>query len=351
MNDDQTLGTPASEPANFDNQLASLINRVEGNAPMQPAATRARDEAGKFVKTDENGYSKPIEPEKVEEKSEVKADPVKAAKADGTKEEPPAEDEEDYLELAPEKDGEQPTRLKIAEVLDGYKKAKELSTEVETLRQQTSRMPVEVEKELGETIAARQQYLNGLQVISQLLQVPEPNIEYLNQNSPNYSPETYYAQVQQAQKSKEMLGALQAQAERARNEQTEAQKKIAEAKIAREMNSLLQAWPEFKDTKVQEKFVADAAREYNLTVDELKSVTSARDYQILRDALAYRASKAARETATAEAVKIVKAKPKLVRGSARQPSGKQAAYSDAMDRLTKSHSMEDGLAALRAMNL
>lgn len=353
--DEQSLGTAQVEPVNFDDRLASLINRNEGMTPAAPVeqarTPSARDAQGRYMKVDENGYATPVEPKPAAEAEKAESAKVEPAKA--AKEEPAAaEDDDDYLELPAEKEGEQPTRLKISEVLQGFNEAKTLRGELEGLRTQTRQMPAEIEKELSALVDHQTKYTNGITAITKMMQAPEPNLAYLDPNNPNYSPETYYAQVKQAENIKGLQAQLQAEADRVEAEQKANTLKLHNAKVEREMRSLLRDWPEFAKPEVQKQFVADAAKEYGLTAEEIASVTSARDYSILRDALAYRASKRAKETTTEQAVKVVKAKPKLVRGSARQPSnGKAVAYSDAMERLSKSHSIEDGLAAMRALNL
>ena len=88
------------------------------------------------------------------------------------------------------------------------------------------------------------------------------------------------------------------------------QEALDDAIWRREQQKLLEMWPEVKEDAYANKVREDASKYYGYSGVEIDSVRDSRQYAVLKDALAYRAMKDAKETA----VKVVKAKPKLVKG-------------------------------------
>ncbi len=344
---EQAATTAGQEPANYDSMLANLI----GNATGQEPRPQVRGDDGRFAgkapdKQDEDAQE--VDAKTPETDAAEKADDKAKGEAEAkTEDKAKAEaEDEDYLELPPEAEGKEPTRLKVSELLDGYQRAKTLESELTQARSAQARIPAEVETALTETMTSRQQYMRGLEVMARMLQVPTPDEALINPASDRYDPATYHAQMQQQKSATALQQQIIAEGQRAQQEHAEQSQQLMQARIARERSALVEKWPEFKDPKVVQQYLADAEREYGLKPDDFANVTAHRDYLILRDALAYRKSKATQETA----VKAVKAKPKLVRSGARQVTNqKTATYDGAMGRLAKSNSLDDGAAAIKAL--
>lgn len=339
--------TSATATDNFDADIAAMIgNNYE--APAKPAA--ARDDSGRFARTANDA-------ELVEDgAAEVKRgigdnkgpeleheEPAKPAEAKDAKADAAAEDDEDYIELPPEEDGKEPTRLKLGDVLTGYRERDTLKAEVEKLRAQPA-LPAEVEEIVVQSQQARAAYVQQAQELLKLMQPQLPSEELVNPNSPNYNPELYYQQFAQAKALINARNAIKAEAERAQQEHAAREAELTKVRLARVAKEVMEVAPEFKDPNAVKKFYADVSAAYGFSSQELDAIGDARVVRVLKDALAGRQSKATAETVK----KAVATKPKLVRAQARQTSsnGKVAKFQAASERVSRSGSLEDGAAAI-----
>jgi len=297
--------------------------------PREPEAAplRERDEAGKF---------KAKEPE-------AKA-PAKSVDA---KAEAPADDE-DYIEEPAEEEGKEPVRYKLSEVLNGYKESAKLKEELTKVKNAPV-MPAELETALSETIKARQQYLDGLKRTYEQTNVPAPDLDMVNPNSPKYNPEQFHATVTAYQQAQQQRAAIEEHYKELNTRQTQEQEAIRAAKWQREVAKLQTIWPEvLTDTAAQAKAKEGLAKHYGIDDAFLKSdlTLDHRIYALAKDALAYRESQAK----SAEAVKVVRAKPRVVHGQARQnTNSQQRASADGLKRLAASGSLEDAVDALSGL--
>lgn len=296
--------------------------------PREPEAqpiARDRDEAGKF-------RAKEVEPKAIE--------PAKAAEA-------PADDD-DYIEEPAEEEGKEPVRYKLQEVLTGYKEAKTLRDEL-TKARTAPVMPAEIESALRETIGAREQYLAGLKQMYAQQNAPAPDLEMVNPNSPKYDPERFHASITAYQQSQQTKAEIESHFKELSDRQSREQEAIRSAKWQREQAKLQTVWPEvLTDKTAQAKAKEALAKHYGIDDAFLASdlTLDHRIYALAKDALAYRESQAKQ----AEAVKVVRAKPKVVHGSARQnTSTQQRTSQDGMKRLASSGSLDDAVDALSGL--
>lgn len=256
-----------------------------------------------------------------------------------------AESDEDYLELEfADEEGKEPKRerLKVAEVYDGYRRAKDLEAEVEKLK--TSQpLPQHYEQALEATVAERMQYADALQRWAQFNQPRAPSRDLINPASPNYNPELYYQQMQAHDETVANNERVAAELERVQKLNEQQSNQLHRSRLVREAQALKAVWPELSDKATFQKVAADLEKHFGLDADTIKSVSDHRFYALAKDALAYRAAQAAKK----EAVKAVVAKPKLVRANARQNIDSKAAVRDsAFGKLAKSGSLEDAAAAI-----
>lgn len=132
--------------------------------------------------------------------------------------------------------------------------------------------------------------------------------------------------------------------------QAEQQENLQQIK-AREWQATLTEMPELKDSTKLQAFVSDVqvhGAHYKFTPQELANISlDHRQAVVLRDAIAWRKLQASK----AKVVQKVENRPPVQRGSARQSPeaqrGREARV--AMDRLTASGSLRDGVAALIAL--
>lgn len=287
--------------------------------------------------------AKPIEEAKAEEQEDEKPDDEAA---EAKTEDAPADDdvEQDFLEFEGE-DGE-PQRVELDAVWEAYNRVPELETQLADAQKATQALPAANQQAMAETLQARQQVINQIEQWQALSRPLEPNIEMLNANSPNYDPEGYAAQLeankQFTQQHAEAERELAAQREKAQEEQ----RVLDDAYRAQEQEALKEFWPELvENDATKAEFFKNMEKEFGLKPEDIAPVHDHRLFRLAKDALAYRSSQ---EKAKA-AVKIVRSKPKLVRGKARDPNPKGARRSAAITNLAKSGSDEAGTAAMAAL--
>ncbi len=256
------------------------------------------------------------------------------------------DDDDLEFEIPSNEEGKEAKRLKLSELYERYEKAEALEKEVETLRTQTKSVPAEYTAALQEAVQVRGQYLKGLEQIARIINPQAPSLELLNPNHPKYDPDLYYATATKFENDKANLQELRADQERLQREQDDQQQALNSAFFAGEREAILKAWPEFKDVAVRKQMGDDLIKTYGFDIKEIKGIADHRQLLVIRDALELRALKAKQ----AEAVKVVRAKPKLVKGAARNTTDPKAtAKSNAMSRLQTDNSMDAAARALKAL--
>lgn len=130
------------------------------------------------------------------------------------------------------------------------------------------------------------------------------------------------------------------------------QEQAAQLEAARksEAQKLLEKAPELAKPEVYQKFWADAvelAASVGITAEELGGLGDHRQYLVLKDAIAYRRLKAKHAEAKAKTA----GKPPVLQGSNRRSpeSVRQQSSSAALERLNKTGSVKDAVAALIAL--
>lgn len=264
-----------------------------------------------------------------------------------TQDEPEAEgvDDETFVEIPGDEPGKPGQRLALKDVFDGYQRAQQLQTEIEEVRRGTP-PPVEYDRAIYETTQARSDILRKAEIYARLLQPPRLNPDLLNENSPNYNPGAYHRQMQLAQEMEAQRQSIEAEMRSLQSEQQRDLEAISRAQHARERGKVLQLWPDLQKPDVARQVRDDLARYYGIDQEALDKTIDARAYAVFKDALAYRNAQKAQSTA----IKLVKSKPRIVKGSARDTSNpKEAQRSSAMQRLAQSGSMEDAADAIGAL--
>lgn len=285
--------------------------------------------------------------------SEADADPAKVVDLKTGKppetvtEQVETDDDEDLeFELPAAEEGKEPTRRKLSELWDKAEKAEALEKEVETLRTATKSIPVEYTTALQEAVQTRGQYLQGLEQIARIINPQAPSLELLNPQNAKYDPDAYYAGMQKFEQDKTNLAQLRADQQRLQKEQEEQSEVLNKAQMARERDALLKAWPEFKEQATRKAMGEGLIKTYGFDPEEIKGIADHRQLLVIRDALELRALKAKQ----AEAVKVVRQKPKLVKGAARNTTDPKAtAKSNAMSQLQGTGSMDAAAKALKAL--
>ena len=330
MNEDEVTPEVApSQSALSISEAAAMMGRV------RTGAEQPRAETGQF-----QAKEKEAEPEKqpVDKVVDLKTkQPVKA-------EEPPAEEEEEYFEFAPEKDGEAPRRVKLDDVLAAYEELPKVKGELEKVSK-VQPPPEQYVQAIEEAVRERTKMINSLQMLQQIINPQEPSLEMLNAASDKYDPDGYYAAKTRAEQQRADLRAINAEMKRQSDKADEETAALGRAHSVRETAALLKAWPEFEKEQTKRDFI-DGLRGFGFKDEEIGKISDHRQMLVIRDALKLRALEAEK----AKAVQVVRQKPKLVKGAARSSTdSKASARSTAMERLRATGSEEAAAQALKGL--
>lgn len=252
--------------------------------------------------------------------------------------------QEEWFELPPEKEGEKPTRIKADEVWAGYQLAQQLWNELHHAKHGAP-PPIEYDHEIAKTIGVRGQLERVLQHQLALLQPQEPDIEMLNPQSNSYNPEAYYHHNRLAHQQVERINAVRRELEAIHQDQAREQEALSRARHQREKSKLMTIWPELWQPEMSNRVRQSLSDFYQLDPQTLSTVIDSRFYAMAKDALAYRNQIAAQRTAA----RVVRSKPKLVKGQARSSNQKQQQYAQAVRKLATDNSVESAAEALGAL--
>ena len=300
-----------------------------------------RDDLGRFQRTQEEAGQEA--PEQAEgDDNEERKEPEQLSGEDAVE----ASDEDgEWIEIEGDEEGQEPVRLKLDEVYEGYQRAQQLEAELENVKTSTP-PPPDYDQAIIEAIDRGQQYLDGLRQVEAMLHPVMPDDSLINPQSPTYDPDAYFAQKQWAESQAQQLNYIQQQREAAEREVNERSEAVARARFAREQQKLMSMWPELQQEANAHKVREDASRFYGIDNETLNSVHDSRFYAVLKDALAYRQQQGASQ----KAVKAVKAKPKLVKGKAKATESKARRTSQrGMQRLMETGRPEDAIDALEGL--
>jgi hypothetical protein len=290
------------------------------------------------------GGEKPAEDENKVVDLKTGKPPEKAEGQEQTKAE--AEDEDPEFEFEPEAEGKEPVRRRLSELVTAFEKAQTLEKEVEDLRGKASQVPTEYAEGLRQIVEDRGRYLQSLEYVSKLFNPVEPDPNLANPNHPNYDPQAYWAAKEAYDRSKTAVEQIRKEYEAEKAKQDEQTKLLLNAYMAREREALYKAWPEAKSPEVAKQVAETLKRDYGFTDQEIAATSDHRMFLVVRDAMAFRASKAKE----AEAVKVVRKLPKLVKGAARSTTDSKAAgRSQAMARLAETGSIHDAVKAIEGL--
>jgi hypothetical protein len=259
--------------------------------------------------------------------------------------------EEDEIEITGE-EGQEPTRIKLAEVLEGYQQFKAIETQkaqiIERVEQETV---AQATTQLRQVEQVARQAATQVQAALQLLQPPQPpNAEtMLNPASPQYDPDSYHRQFAVYQRA---MGQFQQAQGVARELQQQAQQAAAQATEQREMaelNKLKRVWPEFGEKATTDSFISEMNKAYGYSPEELDaSLIDHRNALVARDALAYRKLMAksgdVKKAVETKKATLVRSKQESKTGSVTARDGKGQFVSGALANLKQTNS-DDAAAA------
>jgi hypothetical protein len=287
------------------------------------------------------------DPTQIDEPDDETEEKVEAKEA---KEQQQADPEEDEIEI-PGEDGEEPTRLKLKDVLAGYQEHQRFESQKAQIIENVERQAVEAATgQLRQIEQAGKQTAYMIQAALRVLQPPQPpDINMRDPRSQNYDPDRYEVARFQYEQAMQAHNQAQGVAQQLMQQAQQAEAQAREVRETRELQRLQRAWPEFGQPETTNKFIEDMSKAYGFTAQELDDVlVDHRQALVARDALAFRAMKAqsgdVKAKVEAKAPKLVRTKQEA-KGSAAQARDTGGRFaSDAKARLAKSHSDDDAAA-------
>lgn len=332
---DSSVSDAALVMPDFDDMDDPSPSETHSKEPTQPRAPN-----GQYAEKDQSRQEAPPQTRRNYQQT-----PEELAAAEQTEEiTDTSTPQEEWFELPPEKEGERPTRIKADEVWAGYQLAQQLWTELQHARHGAP-PPIEYDQEIAKTIGVRGQLERVLTHQLALMQPREPDIEMLNPQSQNYNPDAYYHQNRLAQQQRDRINAVTQELQAIQADQAREQEALNRARHQREKGKLMALWPELWQPDMANRVRQSLADHYQIDPLTLSTVIDARFYAMAKDALAYRNQITAQRTAA----RVVRSKPKLVKGQARSGNPKQQQYAQAARRLATDNTVESAAEALGAL--
>lgn len=320
MSLETAVAAPATTPeAAIESNIYDILGM--GGEP-EAAPPSNRDETGKF--------KKPDAPEPVAEEA---PEAVEAT----------AEDDEDYIEDVPEKEGEAPKRHKLSEVLQGFKKAQALEAELNEVKTRPIVVPEQFDQVIQQSVAAQQQMLARINQWKAVNEPQPPHPSYGNPNSPNYNPEAYARAMQNYHSDVERWNAVEQERQQIEHNANQQAQAVRIAQMQRNLAAIHEFWPEIKSEKAAQQVQADLVQhfgKYGMTKDLIAQIDHPAFYALAQVALKGLQSQATKE----QVAKVVQAKPKLIKGQARQATPTNPNRAANFERLAKTGRAEDAYA-------
>lgn len=257
--------------------------------------------------------------------------------------------DDEFFEIELEKDGKPvKERLKATEVWQKAQDYDRVAREFEDYRR-SNIAPEAWDQSIMQVQQVTDDLLQQLAIQRHMLRPQQPDANLLNPESPRYNPELYGRQTIAAQQQLERYNEIGAEMKRLADAKSAREIALNRAQAERWQAKTFDIWPELRDGSEVARVRDDAVKywgKYGATPEMLGSIHHPAFFAMLKSALAHERGKQARETA----VKVVRAKPKLVKGQAKgTASPQQAQYQSAMQRLNQTNSIEDAAAAFRAL--
>lgn len=296
------------------------------------------------------------------EEGEKKVEAKEAEKQVEAKEEAPPE--EDEVEV-PGEDGQEPTRIKVSELLASHKEFQAFKgREAETIERVQREAVTAAQNEYRQVREFSLQTGAMIQAAMQLLQPPRqpvpPNPALMNQDYTRWEQENAAYQQAQYQYGLAMQQFNQAQGlgQQLLQRAQEAQARSEEERDTISMRQLERKGGWYADfakddpknpNGVRAKFASEMGAAYGYSWDELDAqLTDPRNLEVAKDALAYRAMKAkggeVKAKVEAKAPKLVRSKQEAKGGATRDRDGKGQFVSGSLANLKKTNSDADAAA-------
>jgi hypothetical protein len=271
-----------------------------------------------------------------------------------TQPEPKPEAEDPEFELA--LNGDEPAKVKLSELSEGYKQWTALKDQVGTV---VARVESQALHRQAETLQA---YSHGVtqrlqQIDAYMATLPQPqppDMEMLNRSNPaKYDPERYMLEKARYDQIVGFQSQQMQQRQQLAQQQQQAIQQQEALRAQAELRTLSQLWPEWADpakaAAEADTMVRELGKHYKLDLETLESVSDHRFFLLAKDALQYRALQKGADVQKAVAVK--REAPRATRSTQTPPrAGDGRFVQGAMKALTTGpYSADKGRAAFEAL--
>lgn len=301
-------------------------------------------DSGEATQVDENVNE-------VEEPSDVTEE---AAAQDGENEDEKGDEseakaaEDPEFEIVDPANPENKQSLKLSELVQSHREYTAFKDQKDSILQGEQAKAREFSHQRMQQVEGwSQQVVAQLNAAMQMVQPPRPpDISMRDPRSPNYDPDRY--EVARFQYEQGMQSYNQAQG-LAQHLTTQAQALAAQRQAENEtaeLEKLNKAWPEFQNPDTLNAFVSDTQKHYGINAQELDAIlVDHRQALVLRDALAFRKSKAAGGELQAKVKAKAPAKAVVQEGAKRNLSKDQAQHMQARKAMKESGGKDMNAAA------
>lgn len=326
----ENVNSKESGSISVNEAIDRLLPQEEAEASPQEEAVNEPEEEAQVSETTEQ--EEVYEEDISDEGEEVE---------DTTDQEDDGEEVEEEVQLYKVKiDGEE-AEVTLEEALSGYQRERTFHKRMNEVSQKSKA----IEAESAETKRLRDQYAEGLQQLSQALQVPEPNWEELRRTKTNEEFASIHAEYQIQQNN---LAKVQQQQQAIRSQQQAEVQAQYQNHLKSEFDTMLDKIPAWRDEKVREaersKVISYAKSHMGYTDDEIAQASDHRAIVTLRKAMLYDELMGGKT----QAKKKVKTAPKMVKAGS--PKTKSEVVSkrnqDMMKRFNNNSTVESAVELL-----
>lgn len=275
----------------FDNDASmdTAVERIMGKlaapetAPEPRPRQNARAEAVQ-TETDPVVESEEGETEQVEESTEAKA----------------GEEEEDFLEIPPDEEGKEATRIRAAEAVEAYKKMRQIDGDIANIvNEAEAKYTAEQDTILNELVHLHETVRTRAEAALRVIPAPQPPSKlYLDERSEYYDPTAYARLMIDYQEQAEAYQHLERQAQEARTYEEQMQAIIARQRGEREYARLarhegFREWSDPAKREVHEAaMIADLDKHFGIKPEDLQGVSSHKLFILAKVALDAKANAA-----------------------------------------------------------
>lgn len=310
------------------------------------------------IGTDEAQAKEPAKNDEAEAKEEVETsdadDEQETEEVENKDDEAAEEAKEDEQVIEYQNEAGETVELSLSDALESHGKVEKLTERNTELETQAQLMPEQIKTIAMSMETTLGQYQQELETAISFfgegdIKVSEPDRSLLDPNSAKYDPEKYQDELISRDKQVSQQTELRQEHTRISGEKNKYTQQLQENYRQEQINKTNVFWPEVVSNKDTYDGVKSFLGEYDFTPEEAASVIDSRQLKMVKELMELKADKKKAKGDVKKAMKIVVNNPKLTKRSAKAPHTTKD--QNAMNRLNKSGSDKDGVAAILALDI